>query len=151
MAPIFGNTGEFELAWRCGRFLLGRERLHFSAAAVACASEEWMECYRAGHLPSLLENLTSDMVRNRRCPGGASVTNRICFWGKGSELPGFSWPGSLPHFFCTPGEASCSHVYLQLGQGKEKVLTLRDWLGLLKLWNGKVVSQWNLDQGVAAA
>lgn len=103
-----------------------RERLHFSAAAVAGASEEWMECYRAGHLPSLLENLTSDMLRNRRCPGGASVTNRICFWGKGYELPDFSWPGSLPHLFCTPGEASCSHVYLQLGRGREKVLTLRD-------------------------
>lgn len=40
MAPIFGNAGEFELAGRCGRLLLGRERLHFSAAAVAGASEE---------------------------------------------------------------------------------------------------------------
>lgn len=49
-----------------------------------------MECYRAGHLPSPLENLNSDMLRNRRCPGGASVKNRICSWGKGYELSDFS-------------------------------------------------------------
>lgn len=46
---------------------------------------------RAGRLPSLLEDLNSDVLRNRTCPSSrASVTNRVCSWGKGYEPPDFS-------------------------------------------------------------
>lgn len=37
VAPIFGETGEFELAGRCGRYLLGWERLHFSASVTSAS------------------------------------------------------------------------------------------------------------------
>lgn len=86
-------------------------------------------CYRAGHLKlRVLKTWTRTWLGTEGVQEETLLKIRICFWGKGYELPDFSWPGSHPYLFCTLGGVSCSHVYQQLGQGREKVLTLKDWV-----------------------
>lgn len=97
----------------------------------------------AGRPASLLDNWNPDMLSGTESVQEGPLL-QSCFWGKGCALPDFSWLGSLPCLFCTPGRASCSRVSQPLGQGREKVLAFKT--RLLKLCARAVaVSQRGLD------
>lgn len=135
MAPIFGVSGTFELPGRCGQPLRAGEAF----CLLLLLRSEWS--VRSRVLTFASWQPTPGMLRNRMCPGGASVTLSLLLgarlWAARLLVTGKS---ALP-FLC-----SWRSIFLTClpaaGTRKRKGINIKRPRCLN--WNEKVVSQWNL-------